>query len=205
MNDNEINRTDRWNRVYERLNQSSMKFREEFKPGKEEQKAILEKRAKELALKTDESEFAETVEVVEFRLGDEKYGIECIHVREIYPLRDLTPVPGVPAFVLGIISIRGEIVSVIDLKKFFEMPDKGLTDLTRVIILKNDEMQFGILAEEVMGTISIKLNDIQPDLPTLTGIRSEFLKGVSRNHLVVLDALKLMGDKKMIVNQEGDF
>lgn len=163
---------------------------------------ILEIRAKKLAEKEIERDIEEFIEIVEFRLANECYGVECTYVREVYPLKDLTPIPGTPAFVLGILSVRGEIISVVDLKKFFEMPENGLTDLTRVIILTNGDMQFGILAEEVTGTLSLPLNHIQPPPPTLTGIRVEYLRGVAHNHLVVLDAHKLLTDKKMIVHQE---
>jgi purine-binding chemotaxis protein CheW len=140
--------------------------------------------------------------VVEFRLADEIYALECTYISEVYPLRSLTSIPGTPDFVLGIINIRGQIVSVIDLKKFFELPPKGLSDLTRVIVLKNGGMEFGILAEEVMGTTFIRSGEIQPPLPTLTGIRSDYLKGIAKNRLIVLDAPKLLSDEKIIVNQE---
>jgi purine-binding chemotaxis protein CheW len=157
----------------------------------EKREALLKQRAQKLAQKEKAQELRELIEVVEFRLADERY-----------PLKDLTPIPGTPAFVMGIISVRGEIISVVDLKKFFELPEKGLTDLTRVIILYNNEMQFGVLAEEVMGTISLPVRDIHPPLPTLTGVRADYLKGVAKNRLIVLDAVKLLSDKKMIVNQE---
>lgn len=164
--------------------------------------AILESRAKKLAEKEIERNIEEIIEIVEFRLANECYGVECLYVREVYPLKDLTQVPGTPNFVLGILSVRGEIISVVDLKKFFEMPARGLTDLTRVIILSNEDMQFGILAEEVMGTLSLPLSHIQQPPPTLTGIRAEYLRGVANNRLVVLDAVKLLSDKKMIVHQD---
>ncbi len=141
--------------------------------------------------------------MVEFRLAEERYGVECLYVKGVYPLRQLTPIPGTPDFILGIISVRGEIISVTDLKRFFEMPRQGLTDLTRVIILRHPaiEMTFGIVAEEVMGTLSVPVKDLQPQLPTLTGIRTDYLKGVAKSGMIVLDAPKLLSDKKMIVNQ----
>lgn len=175
---------------------------------KEERKTILEARARKLAQKEIEYERREKIDVVEFRLADERYGVECQYVREVYPLKTLTPIPGTPAFVRGIVSVRGEIVSVVDLKLFFELPQRGLTDLTRVIILSGgaagNRMEFGILAEEVMGTVSLELRSLQPPLPTLTGIRADYLKGISGNRMVVLDAPKLLSDKKMIVHQEAE-
>jgi purine-binding chemotaxis protein CheW len=174
----------------------------------DEQRAILRLRAQRLARKKPADDRRERIEVVEFRMADEYYAVESLYVREVYPLRHLTPLPGTPDFIAGIISVRGEILSVVDLKKFFDMPQKGLTDLTRVIILNHPaaaiDMEFGILAEEVLGARSLCVDDIQPSLPALTGILSDYLKGVAKDRLTVLDAAALLSDRKMTVHQEVD-
>lgn len=173
-----------------------------------EAKDILTRRAQKLAKVEDSSDNGQTVELVEFLLADEHYGVDCRCVREVYPLKELTPVPGTPPFIMGIVNVRGEVFSVVDLKKFFELPDKGLTDLTRVIILHQPRhpggMEFGILAEEVTGTVSLLEKDIQEPPPTLTGIRADYLSGIAKNRLILLDAVKLLTDKKMIVHQETE-
>jgi purine-binding chemotaxis protein CheW len=192
-----------WRDIYRRLDEARSNLEQRMPLTSEARQRVLKERARQLAgaeVRKQDREL--TLEVVEFRLADETYALECIYISEVYPLRFLTPIPGTPAFVLGIINIRGQIVSVIDLEKFFELPPKGLSDLTRVIVLKNDEMEFGILAQEVMGTISIPPGELQPPLPALTGIRSDYLKGIAKNRLIVLDALKLLSDEKIIVNQE---
>ena len=63
----------------------------------------------------------EQIEIVEFLLADERYAIESAYIGEVYPLKDLTPLPCAPSFVLGIINMRGKILSIIDLRIFFEM------------------------------------------------------------------------------------
>lgn len=192
----------KWEKMKEQISHSSEKLKQIYEISPQIRKSILETRAKKLAQKIKIPVHVPSLDIIEFRLDEERYGLECKYVREVYPLKNLTPIPGTPQFVRGIISVRGEIVSVIDLKKFFELPEKGLTDLTRVIILKNNEMQFGILSEEVMGTLSVPVNEIQPPLPTLTGIRADYLKGIAKNRLVVLDANKLLSDKQIVVHQE---
>ncbi|HMF47507.1 MAG TPA: chemotaxis protein CheW, partial [Candidatus Saccharimonadales bacterium] len=118
------------------------------KTGEEKKKQLLKARARELARDDAKEKTAgESIEVVEFLLAYETYGIESAYVREICPLKDLTPVPCTPRFVLGIINVRGQIVSVIDMKKFFDLPDQGLTDLNKVLVLRNDRMEFGLLAD----------------------------------------------------------
>jgi purine-binding chemotaxis protein CheW len=193
---------DTWSVLHQQMEQSAQRLRQTMTNTPGEQKSILKKRAEKLAQKEKIKAAGKCIEVVEFRLAEEQYAVECLYVREVYPLKQLTPIPGTPDFILGIVSVRGEIISVVDLKKFFEMPQKGLTDLTRVIILHHEDMEFGILAEEVMGTVSLPVRDIRPPLPTLTGIRAKYLKGVAKNRLIVLDAVKLLTDKKMIVHQE---
>ena len=143
----------------------------------------------------------ESVEILEFRLADENYGIETSFVRDVHPLKAFTPLPGLPPFVFGIVNVRGQILSVVDLKKVFELPDKGLSDLNKLIIVRGAILEFGILVDAIAGIRSILFNDIQPSLPTLTGIRQEYLRGVTGERLVVLDAAKLLADKALIIHQ----
>ena len=103
---------------------------------------------------------------------------------------------------LVIVNVRGEILSVIDLRKFFDLPEKGLTDLNKVIVLESGHMVFGILADAVIGARRIRLAGIQPSLPTLTGVREAYLKGVTPERTVILDAEKLLADEKILVQEQ---
>jgi len=104
--------------------------------------------------------------------------------------------------VLGIVNLRGEILSVVDIKKFFELPEKGLTDLNKVIVLQSASMLFGILADAILGVRSIARTEIQSSLPTLTGIREDYLTGVTNERVAILDAAKLLSDRKLVVQEE---
>jgi len=192
-----------WDRVHHRIENARLALKREGVLPLEEMRKILKARAKDLGHESrGRKEPEETIEVVEFLLANEKYGIESNYVREVYPLKELTPLPCTPPFVLGIISVRGQILSVIDIKKFFDLPEKGLGDLNKVIIIHNEKMEFGILADVILGTLSIPLNEVQASLPTLTDIRAKYLKGVAKDRLVILDGEKLLADKKLIVHQE---
>lgn len=191
-----------WNEVHRRLEQARAALEQGFEPASEEKRKILKARAKALAQTPRDETVGESIEVVVFSLAHETYGIESPYVREVYPLKDLTPLPCTPPFVVGIINVRGQITSVIDLKKFFDLPEKGLTDLNKVIITRSDSMEFGILADAILGVRAIPLQDIQPSLPTLTGIRAEYLKGVTHERLVILDVEKILSDRKLVVHEE---
>ncbi|KAF0216064.1 MAG: purine-binding chemotaxis protein [Geobacteraceae bacterium] len=190
-----------WQGVRQRLDAAAGLLDRGVSP--EGQKSILKARALALAREPHAEETAGGyLEVLEFLLAYETYGIEMSWVSETLPLKDLTPVPCTPPFVLGLINVRGQIVSVIDIKKFFDLPEKGLTDLNKIIIVHDGGMAFGILADAVCGVRSIPLAELQPSLPTLTGVREEYLKGVTRERTVVLDGRKLLSDRKIIVHEE---
>ncbi len=191
-----------WRAVHQRLDAARAATEHAWTPNADETKRILKARAQALAREPAKAQAADALELVEFVLAHEKYGVETSFVREIHPLTDLTPLPCTPAFVLGIVNLRGEIVSVIDIKKFFDLPEKGLTDLNKVIVLQSETMRFGILADAVLGVRRIPAAEIQPSLPTLTGIREEYLKGVTPERMVVLDAGKLLADEKIVVQEQ---
>lgn len=166
---------------------------------------ILKKRAEKLAqIPPKMISASEMMEVVKFKLSNETYAIESIYVREVYPLNDLTPLPGVPPFILGVISVRRKILSVVDLKVMFEIPSAQLVS-KKVIILEKGEMEFAIVTDEIMGVYSIPYNNLQTSLPTLSGMRKDFLKGVTSERLIILNGEKLLTDKRMLVNEEVSF
>ena len=174
----------------------------EFMASGDTTEQILLARAQALA-QIEQNEEAETsIEIVAFLLANESYGIETAYVREVSPLQELTRLPGTPPFVAGIINLRGEIVSVIDIKTFFGLPEKGLTDLNKVIVISNGLMEFGILADAIVDVKRIPIRHIQPPLATLTGIREDFLQGISANRLAILHAANLLNYPGIIVNEE---
>jgi len=170
----------------------------------EEKRSLLKQRARALASREkDDTAQRGSIELVVFRLGYEIYGIETAFVREVYPLKDFTPLPGTPSFVLGIINVRGQIVSVIDLETFFTLPHKGLGELNKVIIMCNERMEFGILADGVEGTRSVARDEILAVPPSVRGIDEKFLKGVTKEHIVLLKAESILNDQSMIVNDRA--
>ena len=168
----------------------------------DEVERILRARARALARTTPRAAAGALLEVLEFRLASERYAVESRLVQEVHPLRDLTPLPCTPPFVLGIVNVRGRILPVLDLKKFFDLPERGLTDLHRIILVRGNDLELGLLADVIVGVRSVATDSLQASLPTLTGIRADFLKGVSAERLVVLDLDRILLDPKIIVHEE---
>ena len=192
-----------WREVHQRLETARAAVERVRTPDAGETKRVLKARAQALARESEKAQAADAgLEVLEFFLAHEKYAVESRHVREVYPLENLTPLPCTPAFVLGIVNLRGEIVSVLDIKKFFDLPEKGLTDLNKVIVLQSGQMLFGILADTIAGVRRIPVAEIQPSLPALAGIREQYLRGITPDRTILLDAEKLLADEQIIVQEQ---
>jgi purine-binding chemotaxis protein CheW len=196
------NDTAGWADLHRRLETSQSAIRQGLNPTLEEKRTILRARAQVLAQKSTGEERGQEsfVEVVEFLLASEHYGIELTYIREIHLLSEFTPLPGTPAFVLGLTNVRGQILSVIDIKKLLDLPEKGLTDLNKVIVVRTDRMELGILADAVIGVRSVALNELQTSLPTLTGIRAEYLRGLTKDPLMILDIDRILSDENIVVD-----
>lgn len=191
-----------WGEVHERRERLQEAVDRAWKPDAEERLRILKARARALARRSPDSLAAGTpLEIIEFVLSGEHYGIESKFVGEVFPLTGLTRLHCVPPFLLGIVNLRGEIISVVDLRRFFDLPDHGLTDLNKVLLLQGDHMVFGVLADRVDGVRAVGHRQLQPDLPTLTDRRRDYLKGIAEGRIVVLDGASLLADTRLVVEE----
>jgi purine-binding chemotaxis protein CheW len=188
-----------WQRIHDRMAETQQGLERGSALSPADIGKILKTRAMAFARESEKQDKnEESIEVLEFLLADENYAIELSFIDEVCLLKNLTVLPGIPPFVPGIINVRGRVYSVIDLKKFFELSDSGLTELSKVIIVKHDGIEAGILADAVAGIRTVFLKNIQPSLPTLTGARQEYLQGVARDQLIILDARRLLSDEKLV-------
>ena len=174
------------------LNRSS-----ELTPEQKAQK--LKERAKTVARQGEKSEDnGAYLEIVEFFLSEEKYALELKHIREVYPIKELTLLPFAPSFVLGIVNLRGQVLSIIDLKELYELSTSGCSENQQTIILSSDNMEFGILTDGIVGVRKIPVNMIQPWISTPEDYMSEHIKGITKERTVVLDGEKILSDKKIL-------
>ena len=190
--------------VEQRLEAARAGLENIWAPSAEETQQILQTRAQTLALEASSlgEDVEDTVEVLEFTLAYERYAVETQYVNQVAMLEQLIPLPCTPAFVRGIVNLRGAILPVLDLKNFFELPVKGLTDLNKIIVLQSEKILFGILADEIVGVRNILLREVQSSLPTLTGVRKDYLRGVTPERITLLDAEKLLISENIIVQEQ---
>ncbi|MEO8351790.1 MAG: chemotaxis protein CheW [Chthoniobacteraceae bacterium] len=174
-----------------------------FESSPEQERKVLKERAAELARPCDSGDAGgETITVIEFDLAGERYAIELARVREVARLKELTPVPCTPSFVLGIVNVRGEIRTVIDLKTFFDLPPQGITELNRLVMIRGDDLEVGVLADTIGGIRRLPLDTIQPTPPTVTGPRGAYLRGVTSDGVGIIDVAKLFSDPALLVNEK---
>ena len=170
---------------------------------KRETLELLKKRAIEMGREPDQDTSGSNfVDIISFSLADETYGLETEFVDEVFQLKEFTPLPGVSSHILGVVNVRGQILAIVDLKVFFNLPFKGIGELDKVIILRNNQMEFGILADTVYGTQSIDIKEIMSVPQTVGGIGGTFTKGVTKEHLIILNGEALLMEKNLVINEE---
>jgi purine-binding chemotaxis protein CheW len=170
---------------------------DEFTP--EVIRKILEERAKKLAVPEPGSVEAGVMEVLRFQLAYQEYALEMHFIREVILTGEITPVPGAPAFISGICAARGQIISLVDLRVLFSLPEKGLTDLNRVIVITNGQITFGILADNITGIGNIPSDSLHLPEPAMMPSWKRYLKGQAGSSLFVLDAGAILADPAMVV------
>lgn len=163
--------------------------------------AVLQARAAALAARAVAADTGATLEVVEFLLGGERYGIESRCVREVCPVREITPLPGTPEFVLGIVNVRGQVLTVIDLRRVLQLGARGLSDLNQVVIVRVDGREVGILADAIAGVRRLRETELQPAGAALAGGAVGRVRGLGPERLVVLDAAAVLNDAGLVVNE----
>ena len=166
--------------------------------------AILQARARSLARRPPAEPDGAVLEVLEFRLADERYAVETRYVGAVHPLRNLTPLPCTPAFVAGVVNLRGHIVPVLDLKACLGLPGQGLADLHRVILIDGGEAEFGLLADAGLGVRRIPQASVQPAPPGPYGAGASYLQGITADRLAVLDMAAILADPRIVVDEPPD-
>jgi purine-binding chemotaxis protein CheW len=142
-------------------------------------------------LRAQDEEKAEVLcEWLTFRLGSEEYALDIAGVSEIIKLREITDIPRVPEFILGIISLRGIIVPIFDLKKRLKLGVGELTPASRIIVCQWGERSAGLLVDSITQVVRLPAGGVEPPPAVLSGVDRELLEGVGRiqgRMLILLD------------------
>ncbi len=136
---------------------------------------------------------------VTFRLDGETYGVNVMDVQEVLRVTDIAPVPGAPDFVLGIINLRGNVVSVLDTRRRFGLPTVENSDATRIIIIESGGQTVGIRVDAVAEVLDVDSSDIETSPDVGNDEASRYISGmVSRGDelVILIDVNKMIsGDQ----------
>lgn len=144
---------------------------------------------------------SQTIEVLRFNIGTERYAIESCYVEQVLPIQQITALFDLPPFMRGICYVRGKVVSVLDLRLMFQLPGSGLNDRNLLLVIRHQQMEFGLLADAIVGIQLLDLSGLQPGLPNLDPIRTRYLQGITREQAVLLDGKALLTDPELIICQ----
>ncbi len=136
---------------------------------------------------------------VTFFLDNEKYGINVMQVQEVLRMTEIAPVPGAPDYVLGIINLRGNVVTVIDTRKRFGLPEQEADDATRIVIIEAENQVVGIVVDSVAEVVDLRASDIETAPNVGNDESSKYIQGVtSRGEqlLILVDVNKLLSEEE---------
>lgn len=132
---------------------------------------------------------------VTFRLENETYGINVMQVQEVLRYTEIAPVPGAPSYVLGIINLRGNVVTVIDTRQRFGLVSAEISDNTRIVIIESDKQVIGILVDSVAEVVYLRQSEIETAPNVGNDEAAKFIQGVCNKNdelLILVDLEKLM-------------
>ncbi|MGD8483698.1 MAG: chemotaxis protein CheW [Thioalkalispiraceae bacterium] len=139
------------------------------------------------------------IQWVTFKLDNEKYGIKVMQVQEVLRMTEIAPVPGAPDYVLGIINLRGNVVTVIDTRRRFGLMDTEPDDATRIVIVEAENQVVGILVDSVAEVVDLRASEIETAPNVGNDESSKYIQGVcSRDNelLILVDVNKLLSDEE---------
>jgi purine-binding chemotaxis protein CheW len=140
-----------------------------------------------IAMATTTATAAE-IQLVVFQLEEETYGVEINHVQEIIRMQSITQIPRTPAFIEGVINLRGRIIPVIDLHKRFNLSRLEITNNTRIMVVELGQVTVGMIVDSVSEVLRLPATSIEPPPPIITGIDVAYLQGVGKwnDRLIIL-------------------
>lgn len=130
----------------------------------------------------------ESIKVVAFRMGKQRYGIPIENVLGIEKLHPITAVPQVSDFIKGVINLRGEITPVLDLKQRLQLGETAHLEETRILIVTMNDMQVGLIVDAATDVMDIDTNTVEDAPDVMNGVQESFLDGVAKlaDHLLML-------------------
>ena len=161
--------------IQERLKQRAIQY---ARPSKQQENYQQEKEA--------------IYQLLTFDLGSERYGIDVMAVTSVRAISKLTPVPGAPPFYRGVVNVRGQIITVLDLRILLSLGINITQIPPELVVVKHNKLELAILADHISGVERIPVDVVEP-------VEMQYARGVTLGRLVVLDIEQLLSDERLFV------
>lgn len=209
-----------WESAYQRIAAANAALTGLDETSPEVVQQIWARRAAQLAQVPAQEDEGEQIELVLVQLGREIHGLEAQYVHDLRPAEQITRVPRVPGWVAGVVNLRGRILSVIDLKRFFGLAqaeangERKTTPGPDLVVIETPDMEVALLADDVLAVETLPARQVQDTTDTIWGVRPEYVRGVAERRsgdtptngegsmLVVLDLPALLADERLIIHEE---
>jgi len=192
-----------WERIRSRIGQLDRDAA--AAPAAEDLTALWHRRAIELAAAPGrDREDEEVLTLVLLRLGADRYALPITSVREILRVGRITPVSTAPAFVLGVINLRGVIMTVLDLRACFGLAPVPVGAEARIIIAEGGGMAVGILVAQVEEIVDLPAAQVKPPLAPAKGLVEDYVVGIAAHGgqmVVLIDLEKVLRNPRIIVDE----
>ena len=142
---------------------------------------------------------ADLIQLVTFRIGEEEFGVDILAVQEIIRTMAITKVPKAPAFVEGVINLRGKVIPIVDLRKRFGLPSRPHDKHTRMIVIQLGTMVVGFMVDSVSEVLRIPASTIDAPPAVVSGLESDYISGVGKLEdrlLIMLDLHRLLSSEE---------
>lgn len=189
-----------WERAYDQLERARHRLQQAAEPSPAAARHLLERRAAALARRLDDGQAAaDTIELLVFACGEERYGVESRDVAEVVPRPHVAPVPFTPPALTGVASHRGRMIAVIDLARLLSL-GAAAAEAGFVVVLACDAA-LGIQADSVAGIVPVDPGAVAPAAQTAEA-DDHVIRGLTDDMVAILDVEALASDPRIVVEDE---
>ncbi|MEA2040054.1 MAG: chemotaxis protein CheW [Thermodesulfobacteriota bacterium] len=142
-----------------------------------------------MSLTTGAKTNSKSVELATFYVGEALCGMDILGIQEINKLFEITPVPGAPEYITGILNLRGLIVTIIDLGKKLGISSTGTGDDSRNIVVNSRGEHVGLLVERISDVVQADWDDVEPPPANIGGVQGKYFKGVLKTEKSLIGIL----------------
>ncbi len=164
-------------------------------------RSILKRRAVKLARPLDKPVNPPGAQYVIFVLSQQKFAFDVKYVEEVFQIKSILPVPGTPPYLVGIASLRGSLISILDLRHLCNLHEKAVMGSDKTLIVKTNDVRVGVMTDEVVGLEFIPDDELQRKSPIVSHIPQRFVGGIGRDGTIILSCEDLFSMETLEVNE----